>query len=127
MQLWEAAATQNVNVTMCKDCVKEEFPDRGSICLDSGAYLANLNGCKLCGRKDRVQVVNKATTQEGDQEVTTFQHKCEGCEHLIATHEYCFWVEEDFQYYEMSCLLCGESDDTRSCLPDDPRMAATLF
>ncbi|KAK3880225.1 hypothetical protein Pmani_013746 [Petrolisthes manimaculis] len=111
---------------MCHECVKEEYPDRGTVCLDSGAYLANLRGCRGCGQKDKVGVANR-TTQDTDQELVEYDHVCGGCSHVIASHCHRFWVEDDYQYYEMSCLLCGEADDTRSCQPDDPRLAATLF
>ncbi|XP_071540688.1 protein Churchill-like [Panulirus ornatus] len=114
---------------MCQECVKEEYPDRGTICLDSGAYLANLQGCLGCGHKDTLSVVNRTTSsiQDSPQEVIEYDHVCGNCNHVIATHGHRFWVEDDYQYYEMSCMLCGEAEDTRSCYPDDPRMEVSLF
>ncbi|ROT67260.1 protein Churchill [Penaeus vannamei] len=114
---------------MCQECVKEEYPDRGTICLDTGAYLANLQGCHVCGVKDSLNTANRSIfdSQTSPQEVIEYDHVCGNCSHVIASHTHRFWVEEDFQYYEMSCMLCGEADDTRSCLPDDPRMEAILF
>lgn len=111
---------------MCEDCVKEEFPDRGSVVTDSGAYLANLSACVGCGQKDTIKVANKTTQDTSNQEVVEFDHVC-SCGHVVAHHEYRFWLEDNFQYYEMSCRLCGEADDSRSCLPDDPRQALVQF
>lgn len=113
---------------MCQDCVKEEFPDRGTVCLDSGAYLANLAGCQGCGHKDTLREANKTTSpSHAAQEVTEYDHVCGTCSHVIARHVHTFWLEDDYQQYEMSCLLCGEAEDSRSCLPHDPRLEAALF
>ncbi|KAK7083110.1 Phosphatidylinositol 3-kinase catalytic subunit type 3 [Halocaridina rubra] len=93
---------------MCQDCVKEEYPDRGSLCLDSGTYLANLLGCHGCGHKDTLKSVNRATTSNPEflsQEVIEYDHVCGNCSHVVATHDHRFWVEEDYQYYEMSLVL----------------------
>ncbi|KAB7497618.1 Protein Churchill [Armadillidium nasatum] len=51
---------------MCELCVKEEFPDRGSFCLESGAYLLNLKECKGCGEKNSLKVVNCTNVIEDD-------------------------------------------------------------
>ncbi|XP_050705270.1 protein Churchill-like [Eriocheir sinensis] len=113
---------------MCEQCVKEEYPDRGTVCLDSGAYLANLAGCQGCGRKDTLKVANKTVgPSEANEEVTEFEHVCGECQHVVARHLHVFWVEDGYQNYTMSCMLCGGAEDTRSCLPDDPRFEAALF
>lgn len=114
---------------MCQDCVKEEYPDRGTLCLDSGAYLANLQGCQGCGHKDTIKSINRSTSnaENSSQEVIEYDHVCSNCNHVVATHDHRFWVEEDYQYYEMRCMLCGDAEDTRSCYPDDPRLEAVLF
>lgn len=52
--------------------------------------------------------------------------KCKTCDHLVAQHEHKFWVEDNFQFYEMNCLLCGEAEDSRSCLPEDPRLILNI-
>lgn len=59
--------------------------------------------------------------------ITPFSDVCGECQHIVAHHTHTFWLEDSFQHYEMSCLLCGEAEDARSCLPDDPRFEATLF
>lgn len=46
---------------------------------------------------------------------------CQECGHVVATHEYTFEVDEDFQEYTMDCDLCGHGEIEVSILPDDPR------
>ncbi|KAL4237363.1 Protein Churchill [Mactra antiquata] len=107
---------------MCVSCVKEEYPDRESICLDTGSYMLNFVGCAQCGDKHGLTVVNRQTTEDEDGEETiTYQHICKSCNHVIANHEHLFRVEDDYQIYEMLCSLCGRSDDQRSIMPCDPR------
>ncbi|XP_046551878.1 protein Churchill-like [Haliotis rubra] len=113
---------------MCEDCVKEEFPDRGSMCVDSGSYMVNYAQCADCKIRGEVKVINRVCIEEenGD-EVITYQHVCKSCEHVIGDHEYIFRVEDDYQVYEMSCLLCGNGEDERSILPVDPQKQLAFF
>jgi len=106
---------------MCELCVKEEEPDRGDFCLESGAYLVNFVSCHACGRKEPLQEVEKLDTVEDDTQLVSFKHACSSCSHVVACHSYTFFIEDGFQNYTMSCLLCGAAEDERSCLPDDPR------
>uniref|UniRef100_T1JJU4 Protein Churchill n=1 Tax=Strigamia maritima TaxID=126957 RepID=T1JJU4_STRMM len=108
---------------MCEQCVKSEFPDRGKMCLDTGAYLLNYQGCIQCQHKDTLEIVNRVAKEDEDgEELITFQHKCSNCDHLIANHEYSFKVNGGYQEYEMECLLCGRAEDSISIMPDDPRL-----
>lgn len=111
---------------MCKKCVKEEFPDRLTMCLDNGEFYPNFVGCTECSRTDVLHVENRVTQQDDDEETVIYEHKCKACGHLVASHMFRFRVEGDFQEYEMSCLLCGSSEDSRSVLPYDPRQQPLL-
>mmetsp|Transcript_11898 Transcript_11898/g.13711 ORF Transcript_11898/g.13711 Transcript_11898/m.13711 type:complete len:175 (-) Transcript_11898:70-594(-) len=121
---------------MCKTCVLEPFPDRGTTVLDSGSYLLNLNTCTSCGKKSMpLQVQEKTQNEESDGsdsdqselEITTFVHQCsnEGCGHVIAEHFHRFHVESNRQEYFMECLLCGRGTDSSlihrgTAAEDDP-------
>lgn len=108
---------------MCNECVKEEYPDRGTTCMDNGSYLMNFAGCHDCGKLDVIAITNRHCTDEDDddEEIITYQHICSTCGHVIANHEYTFRVEDEYQVYEMDCVLCGRADDSRSIMPCDPR------
>ncbi|GFO25988.1 churchill [Plakobranchus ocellatus] len=106
--------------TMCEGCVKEEFPDRDSLCVDSGSYMINFVKCCDCESQD-MKIVNRNCTESDDEERITYQHVCGQCSHMVAEHEHIFRVDDEFQHYEMSCLLCGSADDQRSIMPIDPR------
>ncbi|ELT95755.1 hypothetical protein CAPTEDRAFT_113391 [Capitella teleta] len=113
---------------MCNGCVKEEFPDRDSMCLEEGAYFLNFKFCSQCHKKDDVLVISNRIREEiGDVESINYQHVCQNCDHIIAEHEYKFEVEAGFQHYEMNCMLCGFGDDSRSVLPRDPRQQPMFF
>ncbi|XP_013086207.1 protein Churchill-like isoform X2 [Biomphalaria glabrata] len=105
---------------MCQGCVKEEFPDRESLCIDQGSYMLNFSKCCNCGARD-MKIANRSCVDSEQEEVITYQHVCGSCDHVIAEHEHTFRVEEEFQLYGMSCLLCGSADDQRSIMPIDPR------
>ncbi|WAR18262.1 CHUR-like protein [Mya arenaria] len=88
---------------MCRSCVKEEYPDRESVCLESGSYMMNYAGCSQCGESSAIVMVNKQTTEDEDgQEVITYQHICQSCSHVIANHEHVFHVEDDYQMCSVS-------------------------
>ncbi|KAF2355977.1 Transcription activator Churchill [Trinorchestia longiramus] len=116
---------------MCQSCVKTTNPDRGNLCLESGAYLLNLAGCHGCGRKDTIVAQDRAENLANDdhQEISYihYKHVCSACGHIVALHKHLFWIEDGYQNYEMNCLLCGDALDERSCLPDDPRKQVTLY
>lgn len=105
---------------MCEGCVREEFPDRDSMCVDSGSYMINFIRCFECQSQD-MKIINRNCTDIEDEERITYQHACRQCEHIIAEHEHIFRVDKTYQHYEMSCLLCGSADDQRSIMPVDPR------
>ena len=98
---------------MCRRCVKELLPKRGSTCLDSGHYILNWAGCDSCKSRDvpiqkiRVFTVNdeeaeealyqinpvggstgaaETITENSWEEEVTFQHVCPSCEHLVCEH-----------------------------------------
>lgn len=52
---------------------------------------------------------------------------CSTCQHKISSHNHKFWVEGDYQEYEMECLLCGTGEDSISILPIDPRKMSGLL
>jgi len=72
--------------------------------------------------KDRTSVED----EEG-LETVTYHHVCKTCSHVIASHSYTFKVEDEYQEYEMSCLLCGNAEDSRSILPCDSRQQPMYF
>ncbi|CAH1791946.1 unnamed protein product [Owenia fusiformis] len=114
---------------MCKECVKDSFPERNTTCLENGSYWMNFTHCAKCqAGKDTIKITERSEEHgdEGD-EMIKYKHICERCGHVIADHEYTFCVSEDFQEYQMFCLLCGRGEDTRSILPNDPRFGATIF
>jgi len=89
----------------------------------------NYKGCGACGKRDFIKNVDRTDEQneeETEQEVT-FDHTCILCGHKIASHEYTFSVDDQFQEYSMNCMLCGYGEDSCSFMPDDPRKAAQLF
>ncbi|ESO91955.1 hypothetical protein LOTGIDRAFT_191045 [Lottia gigantea] len=107
---------------MCEDCVKEEYPDRGSTCLDNGCYMMNYAGCSQCGDRSKPKTVCRTCVEnEEEEEVITFKHVCSQCNHSVADHEHIFQVSGEYQLYEMSCILCGNADSQRSIMPCDPR------
>ena len=129
---------------MCKNCVKKQYPQRGRLCSESGAYIANLDSCFSCqgssnadsqGSKNRVLndrgrqtiKINEDELNEDDpkdKEVIQFEHVCILCNHVVAKHLHEFWVEDGYQEYRMECLLCGLGQDSISVMPRDPRKAS---
>ncbi|KAJ7371076.1 Protein Churchill [Desmophyllum pertusum] len=106
---------------MCRDCVKVQHPERGTICLESGCYLLNFACCKACGTKEPLKITEKYSQEDSEgEELVTYKHVCPTCDHLVAEHEYTFRVEGKYQEYMMTCLLCGRAADSVSILPDNP-------
>ncbi|CAH3182604.1 unnamed protein product [Porites lobata] len=113
---------------MCQDCVKEKHPQRGTICLESGSYLMNFASCIACGRKEPLKITDKSTEEDEDgEELITYKHVCPSCDHIVASHEYTFRVEGQYQEYMMTCLLCGTAADSVSILPEDSNRTNHLF
>ena len=38
---------------MCKDCVKTRFPQRETLCTETGVYIQNFAGCSKCNEQNR--------------------------------------------------------------------------
>ncbi|XP_065910883.1 protein Churchill-like [Dysidea avara] len=107
---------------MCINCLKTNTPDRGSTCLEKGAYLMNFAGCHACKNVGFLKEESKVSEEDDDgEETVTYNHVCKECDHIVASHEYTFSVDDGFQEYSMNCTLCGYGSATVSILPDDPR------
>ena len=120
---------------MCKECVRTPFPDRDRMCLEKGAFMANLGKCVACGQMElQEQECHKQDEDDDDDweeereaaEMVTYRHLCVNCGHIVSMHKYQFWVEEGRQEYRMDCLLCGFAEDSVSCMPNDPRKASAM-
>jgi len=131
---------------MCKNCVNKQYPQRGRLCSESGAYLVNFVGCCVCqGNADVdnrgsstavLKVVGKQTIKNSnedsdedesdDKETIRFEHVCMQCSH-VAKHVHEFWVEDGYQEYRMECLLCGQGQDSSSIMPKDPKKMSNNF
>ena len=125
----------NFDTEMCKECVRTPFPDRDRMCLEKGAFMANLGKCMSCGKMDLRQgacseqeeeEVDDWEEEREDVEMVTYRHICGNCGHTVSLHKYQFWVEEGRQEYRMDCLLCGFAEDSVSCMPNDPRKASAM-
>jgi len=113
---------------MCQKCIREEFPDRGNMCLEEGSYYQNFSGCTECHGHDVLKVDNRTRLEDKEGvETVTYDHVCKICGHVIAVHSWSFHVEEEYQEYEMSCMLCGSAEDSRSVMPCDPRQQPMYF
>ena len=102
---------------MCKDCMIEMRPDRGTICLESGAYIANLKSCAACGARQMPLVAALENTEEEEddalEEEVNFDHVCASCGHVIAHHYYRYHADDAAQTHLMECFLCGRGADER--------------
>jgi hypothetical protein len=100
------------------------------MCLERGAYMANMAKCGGCGgmqlREEAVQPEAGEGEEREGAEVVSYQHICTSCSHVVCAHKYEFWLEEGRQEYRMDCLLCGFAEDSVSCLPTDPRKAGAM-
>ena len=88
---------------MCRHCVRTPFPDRDRMCLETGAYLANLAGCKQCSKtslatEPHSNINNGAVDSESDSssdseclendgELVSYNHVCSECRHLVSSHK----------------------------------------
>jgi len=129
---------------MCKNCVKQQYPQRGRLCSESGAYLANFTGCCVCQgninidnqriSKNVLREIRRQTIDAGqdsdedeDKELIKFDHACIQCNHVVANHLHEFWVEDGYQEYRMECTLCGVAQDSISVMPKDPNKMVSHF
>ncbi|KAM3877072.1 LOW QUALITY PROTEIN: protein Churchill-like [Diretmus argenteus] len=80
-------------------------PAMGNTCLENGSDLMNYLGCANCHQRDLVLINNKATEDEGE-EIITYDHVYNNCDHVVARHTYTFSVVDEYQEYTM---LCGNA------------------
>eukprot|EP00455_Lapot_gusevi_P012237 TRINITY_DN1574_c0_g4_i1.p1 TRINITY_DN1574_c0_g4~~TRINITY_DN1574_c0_g4_i1.p1 ORF type:complete len:179 (-),score=24.51 TRINITY_DN1574_c0_g4_i1:53-589(-) len=101
---------------MCRQCVLEEFPARGTTCLEAGSFLVNFKGCTQCGHRQLISNSEKDVQEDEESETITFQHTCSSCSHVICEHYHSFSVDtnQKSQEYLMECLLCGKGCMTSS-------------
>ena len=97
---------------------------KGSSCLETGAYLLNFAGCYECKRKGFLKEDSKVTQEDDDgEETVTYDRKyvqhefdadilstdvCKECNHIIASHEYTFSVDDGFQVLELLVYYHGD-------------------
>ena len=111
---------------MCLNCLNTARPDRGTVCLDEGAYLVNFKACASCGvramprtakREEEATVDSEDETPEGEEpeetEEVQFQHVCSECGHVVASHYYRSVYSTRSQRFLMECMLCGRAADER--------------
>ena len=59
---------------MCKDCVKTIFPQRETLCTETGVYIQNFAGCSKCNEQNRApdSLISKGpgTIEEVDDDIT---------------------------------------------------------
>ena len=48
---------------------------QGTICQETGSYLLNFEGCKACGKKEPLQIIDKSTQEDEDEETITYKRK----------------------------------------------------
>ena len=87
---------------MCRHCVRTPYPDRDRMCLETGAYLANLAGCHHCSKTSITSEPQVSSTKgtadsdsessdseclENDGELVIYKHVCTGCRHLVSSHK----------------------------------------
>ena len=108
---------------MCLQCLKQDSPDRGRVCFDTGANMLNLLPCAHCGKLARPRNFALEPSSESDNsdsdetdletEKKIFQHTCVYCGHIIATHMFTFVIDyrRKIHKYSMYCKLCGKGVD----------------
>ena len=89
-------------VRMCRHCVRTPFPDRDRMCLETGAFLANLSRCKQCRKNSLTsEPLTKTNTTGGESdsedsdteclenegELVSYNHVCTECRHLVSAHK----------------------------------------
>eukprot|EP00300_Choanocystis_sp_HF-7_P030116 c38877_g1_i1.p1 GENE.c38877_g1_i1~~c38877_g1_i1.p1 ORF type:complete len:123 (+),score=16.43 c38877_g1_i1:1-369(+) len=106
--------------TMCRDCVKSERPDRGTTCLETGAFFMNFRGCAACTAVNIAVIDREAEEDDEGNETVSFTHVCGACNHVIGKHDFTCEVIDRRHEYSMECRLCGIGSDSRGIMPDDP-------
>merc|ERR1711872_793558 len=90
----------SANQKMCKNCVRQPFPDRDRMCLESGAFMANMKNCSSCNKNNlKTETVPRETVEDDmrdddddlEAENVTYNHVCAECNHIISRHKYKFW------------------------------------
>ena len=81
---------------MCKQCVRRPFPDRDRMCLESGAYMINMNKCINCSKNNLKveQIISDSMEEdmsdsdtEEETETVVYNHVCANCDHLVSKHK----------------------------------------
>lgn len=54
---------------MCRHCVCEVRPERGRVCLDTGAYLINFQQCSQCEKRGPIEVHQREQTEVDEDDV----------------------------------------------------------
>ena len=87
---------------MCRHCVRTPFPDRDRMCLETGAFLANMRKCQKCSKNsliseplttslrpgaDSESESSDTECLENDGELVTYNHVCSECRHLVSAHK----------------------------------------
>lgn len=86
----------------CTTCGGVSWCCQGTVCLDSGAYLANLAGCQGCGHKDTLKEANKTTSPSHvPQEVTEFDREYSS---LLIMLWFPFYLPFIFLFFFYLCL-----------------------
>eukprot|EP00730_Choanoeca_flexa_P007637 TRINITY_DN12364_c1_g16_i1.p1 TRINITY_DN12364_c1_g16~~TRINITY_DN12364_c1_g16_i1.p1 ORF type:complete len:139 (+),score=2.53 TRINITY_DN12364_c1_g16_i1:243-659(+) len=131
---------------MCKSCVKESAPDRGSFVAEKSTYYINFKGCSQCGVKqmllfqalpadsddsdfdggeqrprsegpDSDSDSDSNSDDEFRSEEIRHNHICDKCGHIIARHEYTCTYSRNSQYETMVCRLCGRGSSEHAVFP----------
>jgi len=111
---------------MCRKCLKEDSPDRGTSTLEGGSYLLNFKGCGGCGELSIPKIINKKREEKDEVETVKYTHICGSCQHVIGDHFWQFKIEGKYQLFEMNCTLCGNGEAEVSIDPEDPRRMQSL-
>ncbi|ORX57878.1 churchill-like protein [Piromyces finnis] len=108
---------------MCQECVIEVSPDRGNITVESGFYPLNMKKCKNCQTFSTPKTTDYVNdeTEDSTSITITYNHTCSKCNHLIASHEYTYQLNDGYHEYTMNCDLCGMGEANVSVLPVDPK------
>ena len=122
-----------INFVSCAQCGKRE-PLRASRTLTAngiandddegdhnGGESNNGEGDRHLSRRNGNDNLDDDDSDDEEERVL-FEHACSSCGHVVARHEYAFQVDETFQNFSMMCLLCGRAEDSRSIMPEDPRL-----
>ena len=81
---------------MCKHCVRNPFPDRDRMCLESGAYMVNMSKCSNCSKNnlkveqvpaDMLEEDTSDSDTEEETETVTYNHVCGHCNHVVSRHK----------------------------------------